>query len=88
MQININPLWNDHKVGAIPTRGANQKTFNMKKDIIGLTAIVLASVAQIYLIGINGLTLVSIPLTIFLGLHTMEELEELEEQENQITKME
>ena len=48
----------------------------MKTNIIGLTAIVLASVAQIYLFGINGLTLVSIPLTIFLGLHTMEKIED------------
>ena len=48
----------------------------MKTNIIGLTAIILASVVQIYLIGINGLTIVSIPLTIFLGLHTMEKLEE------------
>lgn len=56
----------------------------MKTNIIGLTAIVLASVAQIYLIGINGLTLISIPLTIFLGLHTLEKLDKLE---NQTTKM-
>lgn len=56
----------------------------MKTNIIGLTAIVLASVAQIYLIGINGLTLFSIPLTIFLGLHTLEKLDEME---NQTTKM-
>lgn len=48
----------------------------MKTNIIGLTAIVLASVAQIYLIGINGLTLFSIPLTIFLGLHVMEKIED------------
>lgn len=52
----------------------------MKKDIIGLTAIILASVAQIYLFGINGLTLFSIPLTIFLGLHTMEKLDKMEKQ--------
>lgn len=49
----------------------------MKTNIIGLTAIVLASVAQICLIGINGLTLFSIPLTIFLGLHTLEKLDEI-----------
>lgn len=49
----------------------------MKKDIIGLTATILASVAQISLIGINGLTLISVPMTIFLGLHVMEKLDEV-----------
>ena len=51
-------------------------TAEMKKDIIGLTAIILASVAQISLIGINGLTLISVPMTIFLGLLVMEKLDE------------
>ena len=50
----------------------------MKKDIIGITATILASVAQISLIGINGLTLISVPMTIFLGLHVMEKLDERE----------
>ena len=49
----------------------------MKKDIIGITAITLATLAQIYLIGINGLTLISVPITIFLGLHVMEKLDEV-----------
>lgn len=49
----------------------------MKKELIGITAITLATLAQIYLIGINGLTLISVPMTIFLGLHVMEKLDEV-----------
>lgn len=49
----------------------------MKKELIGITAITLATLAQIYLIGINGLTLISVPMTIFLGLHVMEKIDEV-----------
>ena len=44
------------------------------KTFIGLTAIFFAVIAQIALIGVNGLTLVSVPLTIFLGFEVIEKV--------------
>lgn len=46
----------------------------MKKQIITAVAIILAVFAQMAFIGINGLTLISIPLTIFLGLEVIEKI--------------
>lgn len=48
----------------------------MKTVIIGLVATIVATCAQLYFIGVNGLTLYSVPATIFLGLHIIEKLEE------------
>ena len=49
----------------------------MKKIIIGLSVIVLLAWAQLYIAGgINGLTMISIPLTIFLGVTALERLTE------------
>lgn len=48
----------------------------MKTIILTLLAIFLACVAQILFIGVNGLTIVSIPLTIFLGFEVLEKLTE------------
>lgn len=61
----------------------------MKNVIFGLLAIIVAEFLQIWLIGINGLTLFSIPTTIFLGLHIIEKLEEQRikaEEENKLFK--
>lgn len=44
------------------------------KHIIVITTIIALIAAQIYLIGINGLTLVSIPVTIYLGLEVIEKI--------------
>ena len=43
----------------------------MKQIIIAIIT-VAAALAQICLIGINGLTLISVPLTIFLGLEVID----------------
>ena len=43
----------------------------MKQIIIAIITII-AALAQICLIGINGLTLISVPLTIFLGLEVID----------------
>ena len=46
----------------------------MKKQILICSATILAALAQIALLGINGLTLISIPITIFLGLEIIEKV--------------
>ena len=48
----------------------------MKKQILICSATILAALAQIAFIGINGLTLISIPITLFLGLEIIEKLTE------------
>ena len=48
----------------------------MKAIIIGLLAIFIAVIAQVAFIGINGLTLFSIPATIFWGFEVIEKLTE------------
>lgn len=48
----------------------------MKTIIFGLLAIFLAIIAQIAFIGINGLTILSIPATIFWGFEIIEKLTE------------
>jgi hypothetical protein len=53
----------------------------MKQIIIAL-ATIIGAVAQMCFIGINGLTLISIPLTIFLGLHVIEKVTETDKQTN------
>lgn len=50
----------------------------MKKITLGLLATIAGAFAQMYFIGINGLTLISIPLTIFLGIHVVEKITEEE----------
>ena len=51
----------------------------MKKAIIVMTATVLCCVAQVLLVGVNGLTLYSLPITLFLGIKGAEKLTEQEE---------
>jgi hypothetical protein len=46
----------------------------MKIVACGLVSILLAVIAQAHFIGINGLTILTIPMTIFLGFNTMENL--------------
>lgn len=47
----------------------------MKQILIAIATIV-ATCAQVYFIGLNGLTLISIPMTIFLGLEVIEKVTE------------
>lgn len=54
----------------------------MKKQIIVCVAIILAVLAQIAFIGINGLTLLSIPITLYLGLEVIEKITETDKQTN------
>ena len=52
----------------------------MKKQTIICLATILASALQAYFLGLNGLTLISIPLTIYLGLEVIEKVTESEEE--------
>ena len=49
------------------------------KPILIAIATIVAICAQIYFYGLNGLTLISIPMTIYLGLETIEKVTEKEE---------
>ena len=69
-----------HPLNAVA--GAPIKTHTDMKIIIGLLAIFCAIVAQIAFLGINGLTLVSLPLTLFLGFEVLERLQD-DETKNQ-----
>lgn len=44
------------------------------KTFIGLVAIIMAVCAQVALIGLNGLTIVSIPMTIYLGIELLDKV--------------
>ena len=46
----------------------------MKIVLFGLLAILGAMIAQAHFIGINGLTILTIPMTIYLGFETMDKL--------------
>lgn len=46
----------------------------MKIVIIGLLAILGAMIAQAHFISINGLTILTIPMTIYLGFEAMEKV--------------
>ena len=50
----------------------------MKPILIAIATIVAVCV-QAYFIGLNGLTLISIPMTIYLGLEVIEKVTEKEE---------
>lgn len=56
----------------------NQKYKTMKKTIIALATIIVAFI-QAYFLGINGLTILTIPMTIFLGLEVIEKTTRREE---------
>ena len=62
----------------------NLKSEDMKTIILTLAAIFLACVAQLLLIGVNGLTVLTIPLTIFLGFEVLEKLTEGEHEQTNI----
>ena len=48
----------------------------MKKSLLTALVIIVAVCAQAYFIGLNGLTLISIPMTIYLGLLVIEKVTE------------
>ena len=50
------------------------------KPIFIAIATIIAAFTQAYFLGLNGLTLVSIPMTIFLGLEVIEKVTGKEEQ--------
>lgn len=52
------------------------------KQIIAFFALIGALVAQVYFLGISGLTLLSIPITLYLGLDILEYLGEPEPDKN------
>ena len=47
---------------------------DMKIVAFGLASILLAIIAQAHFIGINGLTILTLPMTIYLGFETMDKL--------------
>ena len=47
----------------------------MKRVIIGLAAILAAIIAQAHFIGLNGLTILTIPMTIYLGFSAIDKLD-------------
>ena len=49
------------------------------KSILSAIATVVAACTQAYFLGLNGLTLISIPMTIYLGLEVIEKVTEKEE---------
>lgn len=51
----------------------------MKKQIIICLVTIVLSLIQAYFLGLNGLTIISIPLTIYLGLQVIEKITEKEE---------
>jgi hypothetical protein len=64
-------------LGVISLQSANnQSKIIMKTIIIGLLAIFVAIIAQIAFIGVNGLTIISIPTTIYFGFEVIEKLTE------------
>ena len=54
----------------------------MKIVITGLATILSAIIAQAHFIGINGLTILTIPMTIYLGFWAMEKLLEQSKKSN------
>ena len=53
----------------------------MKQTLIALAIIALSAIQGLF-IGLNGLTIISIPITIYLGLLVIEKVTETEEQTN------
>ena len=51
----------------------------MKKPIFIAIATIIAACMQVCFLGLNGLTLISIPMTIYLGLLIIEKVTEKEE---------
>lgn len=51
------------------------------KNIATALATLVAACTQVYFIGLNGLTLMSIPLTIYIGLLIMEKTDGTKEEE-------
>lgn len=54
--------------------GAPNQIQTIMKTFIGLLAIIMAVCAQVALIGLNGLTLISIPMTIYLGIEVLDKV--------------
>ena len=46
----------------------------MKRIFIGLAVILAAIIAQTYFLGVNGLTIITIPMTIYLGFSAIDKL--------------
>jgi uncharacterized membrane protein YhhN len=65
----------------IPALLPNQN-YQTMKHILTALAVILGASAQMIFIGINGLTLISVPITIYLGILVMEKITETEKQIN------
>ena len=68
--------------GSTPRSAPKFNNQNMKKQIIIAVATILATIAEGYFIGLNGLTALAIPMTVFLVIHTIERVSEPNEKPN------
>ena len=59
----------------------NQNYQTMKQTLIALVIIALSAIQGLF-IGLNGLTIISIPMTIYLGLLVIEKVTETDKQTN------
>ena len=65
----------------IPALLPNQNYQTMKQTLIALAIIALSAIQGLF-IGLNGLTIISIPMTIYLGLLVIEKVTETDKQTN------
>ena len=59
---------------------SNFNLYTHMKPILIVVATIVAACTQAYFIGLNGLTLISIPMTIYLGLLVIEKVTEKKEE--------
>ena len=64
----------------MPRWNSNFNLYTHMKSILIATATIVAACAQAYFIGLNGLTLISIPMTIYLGIEVIEKVTEKKEE--------
>lgn len=63
----------------MPKWNSNFNHYTHMKPLFIAIATIVAACAQAYFLGLNGLTLISIPMTIYLGLEVIEKVTEKEE---------
>ena len=64
----------------MPRWNSNFNLYTHMKSILIAVATIVAVCAQAYFIGLNGLTLISIPMTIYLGIEVIEKVTEKKEE--------
>ena len=64
----------------MPKWNSNFNLYTHMKPILIAIATIVATCVQVYFIGLNGLTLISIPMTIYLGIEVIEKVTEKKEE--------